>query len=612
MNYQEKSLNSKLMSEIETIENALVSYEQAEKTLPLPWGNNSYFSATGSYEHDEIDAFWVHGFITQDTVPNKYLSFLPLDPKTGQYYAYGKTLDTNQFEIAWVVYENNVPQTKLVWNYDAINGPYSLIREYNGPEFLRENSRQYFPYNPIERVLTAHIASYSGTITINEQVISNPEEILTYPLREGDNLVVETWWYAEVYYSDGSASYIGEASMDTELVFVNMHYKEENNLITKIQLVLKAGAIWTKASRLDESSQFEVYTTDTTAAVRGTIFGVTKNGSETNVTVIEWEVEIKRNSLWEEDLIEQLKREGEVYSSYPITLWWWVSNIEFDPENYESYISVEAWESPSGISMGEWVWGYNWDIEEEIYDYSDVLDNMNQTGWNTTIPDTNGTANGSPIPCTDSFELNGQCIENNLSDKWWTLVAYAPFKRGFKLHKNPNIYGSNPFIVTNHHDNVSLIQEGGVIVGSWWILKYYISELELEDSFAIEVEVKGEDLKNITHLTTNPPIWYIYSSSSFSTFIKKAGNENIKYSNKYDSTSNISEDSIDINTLIPDKYYSLLSIVEKENVAILRDNEIKDKKSDRDIQSLSEIFIGTDNYWRYRFWTIYSLKIYKK
>jgi hypothetical protein len=44
-----------------------------------------------------------------------------------------------------------------------------------------------------------------------------------------------------------------------------------------------------------------------------------------------------------------------------------------------------------------------------------------------------------------------------------------------------------------------------------------------------------------------------------------------------------------------DKYYSLLSIVEKENVAILRDNEIKDKKSNRAIHPLSEIFIGTDN-----------------
>jgi hypothetical protein len=44
----------------------------------------------------------------------------------------------------------------------------------------------------------------------------------------------------------------------------------------------------------------------------------------------------------------------------------------------------------------------------------------------------------------------------------------------------------------------------------------------------------------------------------------------------------------------------------------LRDNEIKDKKSNRAIHPLSEIFIGTDNSWNKKFWTIYSLKIYKK
>jgi len=49
---------------------------------------------------------------------------------------------------------------------------------------LRENSRQFFPYNPSERILTAHIASYSGTININGENINTPEEILNYPLRK--------------------------------------------------------------------------------------------------------------------------------------------------------------------------------------------------------------------------------------------------------------------------------------------------------------------------------------------------------------------------------------------------------------------------------------------
>jgi hypothetical protein len=42
----------------------------------------------------------VSGFVTDDTLPKKYLNQLPLDPKTQQYYAYAKTLDTNNYELA--------------------------------------------------------------------------------------------------------------------------------------------------------------------------------------------------------------------------------------------------------------------------------------------------------------------------------------------------------------------------------------------------------------------------------------------------------------------------------------------------------------------------------
>lgn len=483
MSYQEKSLNSKLTSELETIENALVSYEQAEKTLPLPWGNKNYFSATGSYEHDETDAFWVHGFITQDTVPNKYLNFLPLDPKTGQYYAYGKSFDRNQFEIAWVIYEDNTPQTKLLWNYDGIGGPYSLIREYNGPEFLRENSRQFFPYNPTERILTAHIASYSGTINIkniNGQDINTPEEIFSYSLRKWDNLRVDAWWYAEVYYSDGSASRIGE---DTEIVFANMDYKEENNLITKIQLVLKAGAIWTKASRLDESSQFEVYTTDITAAVRGTIFGVRKDLASTNVTVLEGEVEVKKNYAWaEENLIEELEENGELISwEEPVYVSWWFPEFIYSPD--ESYISVEAWKSPFGITLWEGT-----SAEEETLDIPPNLDNLNQAQPSTINDGIDPISSNTSLDCQYSFMLDGQCVENNLSDRWWTLVAYAPFEKDAIMYtKEQNISPEN--------GNQLLKFESGWVFVEDGTLSYNINEFDLGDNFAIEAEVKGEDLK---------------------------------------------------------------------------------------------------------------------
>jgi hypothetical protein len=60
--------------------------------------------------------------------------------------------------------------------------------------------------------------------------------------------------------------------MRSELVLANMKFIEENNLFTSIKIALNVGTLWTKASKLSEKSEFEVYTTDAVAAVRGTIF----------------------------------------------------------------------------------------------------------------------------------------------------------------------------------------------------------------------------------------------------------------------------------------------------------------------------------------------------
>jgi hypothetical protein len=47
-----------------------------------------------------------------------------------------------------------------------------------------------------------------------------------------------------------------------------MDYKQEHNLVTDVKLILESGMIWNKAASLDEESEFEIYTTDSTAAVR--------------------------------------------------------------------------------------------------------------------------------------------------------------------------------------------------------------------------------------------------------------------------------------------------------------------------------------------------------
>jgi hypothetical protein len=56
------------------------------------------------------------------------------------------------------------------------------------------------------------------------------------------------------------------------LILQNLEFPSQTNLITKVQLVLQSGMIWNKAASLDDESEFEIYTIDSTAAVRGTIF----------------------------------------------------------------------------------------------------------------------------------------------------------------------------------------------------------------------------------------------------------------------------------------------------------------------------------------------------
>ena len=51
-----------------------------------------------------------------------------------------------------------------------------------------------------------------------------------------------------------------------------MKFVEDNNLYTSIKIALNIGSLWTKASKMSDKSEFEVYTADALAAVRGTIF----------------------------------------------------------------------------------------------------------------------------------------------------------------------------------------------------------------------------------------------------------------------------------------------------------------------------------------------------
>jgi type II secretory pathway pseudopilin PulG len=301
-NYQDRASNAKIVSDIETLNNALTEYANENDSLPMPWGNNNFFKADASYGHsyEESETFWVHGFITEDTISKKYLQIVPLDPNTKQYYAYGKTKEennsivqykkvANQFEIAWVFKENNVNSAFVRWNYTAQIGPFNLIREYNGPNFVFDEGI-YLPYNPDERILTARVWDYSGTVTIN----GKSENISNIELISGDEIIVSAGGTASIYFSDGTKSVLWDTTEESKLVLSQMDFLEKNNLITKVKLVLWGWTIWNKASHLDDNSGFEIYTTDSTAAVRWTIFWVNKGSTSTNVTVQKWKVEVAK------------------------------------------------------------------------------------------------------------------------------------------------------------------------------------------------------------------------------------------------------------------------------------------------------------------------------
>jgi len=291
--FDENKFNTKVESDLATLNNSFLAYKQENSTLPSAKSNNNYFKIDSSYAHDENDdAFWVHGFVTDWLIPKKYLNYLPLDPRTNQFYAYWKTLDPKnpQFEFAWVVTKDWESQSIVSWNYDwkALVG---LIREYNWPQFIFDKSTQNFPFNPTERLMTAKIGSYSWSISLTIDWNTYTNDILNRILTSWDKIKVNSDWFANIYYSDGSRSTL---ESNSELVLNDMKYKSNDNLLTKISLKLKNGSIWTKATKLNpDGSEFEITTQDATAAVRWTTFKIgIDNSWKTEIEVDKWNVKV--------------------------------------------------------------------------------------------------------------------------------------------------------------------------------------------------------------------------------------------------------------------------------------------------------------------------------
>ena len=305
----QKTNNSKTLASITTIKNALSNYLEEKSSLPDPNWNKNYFKQDSSYAHHTWDnAFWVYGSVTQKTLPKKYLDTTPLDPVSNHYFSYWKTLDNKYFEIAWVLRQNDKAQTKLDWTYPGEYWPISLIREYNWPHFLVDDSQTHLPYNPNEHKLIAKDQDWK--IYYPNSEITNTQKTLT------------------LYFSDWS---ISELHTGSTLKFSELKYKNpENNLLTTVKLFLSSWEIFTKATALNENSDFEIYTSDTTAAVRWTIFSVKYKNWKTTVSVLKWKVEVQTKNNTPTNL-------------NPITPWAWkIVSSEKQTENNTTITAIDS------------------------------------------------------------------------------------------------------------------------------------------------------------------------------------------------------------------------------------------------------------------------------
>lgn len=291
-----KSHNAKVAADIATINTSLLAYEAAEAETLEPMWNTNYFSKNGTYVHTGSEAYGAYGHFTEDSLAKKYLDIIPLDPRTNQYYSYWVKKSNGQHELAGVIKEEDWYIARVVSTYDWVGGIDSLIREYNWANFVKDN-RANLPYNPEDVLLVA-----------------TDKDWKIY--KAGDTITVPAWNKLEIFFSDGSVSILeADTGEDANIELKELDFPKGNNLITNIKLFLNAWSLWTQATKLDKESNFEVYTQDTTASVRWTVFRVRAQGWNTDVAVYLWEVEVIKNwntqilksweaTNWEADITE--------------------------------------------------------------------------------------------------------------------------------------------------------------------------------------------------------------------------------------------------------------------------------------------------------------------
>ncbi len=614
-----KASNAKIETGVETIKNSLFVYMEENKKLPNPGWNNNYFEVDSSYSYSwSSQSFWVYGSFTQDSLSKKYLDTLPLDPISNHYFSYGKTLDNTYFEIASVLRLEEESQTKLDWNYPWEYGPISLIREYNWPFFVSDWSKEHLPYNPDEHIITAKIGDIQWIVSINGIEVSWTKHLKTW-----DQIISSSSWSANIYFSDWSVSYLEENS---NLVLSEMSYKNsEDNLLTKISLYLGKWSLFTKATSLNSWSDFEIYTADTTAAVRWTIFNVSVNDNNegTLIEVLEWSVEVYEAPEIElEDDVENNSKPKklEIKNSRGNIKAWKKVTLEKESNDNSGEINVD-------------------DIDEsKEEEFKEKLNkDKEKNSRNLAIGKSEDEINEGN--CKLNFEGLG-CVddENSLIDSWWELYWYAPYNEAWDLSmysedwkfKIDNQLTTNSLYLSNKCNNLSSettnvfcdVKDSNIkwVYIGWndSFIKY--ENLNLNWDFLIEMNVRWDSLKGLE-------VKYFLDSNVFKFFRKTISSESHLL---FNSSGKILKSISNTTDITNDQFYKLKITRENTeseltleyegwNVLLVWYTDDDNNKNKIGTGSISDLYIwnrkvwSSNKNWKYPINSIIDyVKIYKK
>lgn len=449
-NSKEKTLNAKVESDILAINNSIKSRFSEKWEVLLPDWNRNYFKKNGAYSHEKFDdeenpAFWVYGKISENILEKKYLSKVPNDPRTWEFYSYGVSKDW-KIEIAWVVNKSGTFLAKVAWDYswESVAG---LIREYNWAYFVTDQNDN-LPYNPEKIVLNATDKAKNtfyewDKINYNWQILTKNDTKIDGPIFEKFN----DKFYYELFFSDGTIWKI-ELKNESEkfsLVLGTENSKlqiEENGKKSKLAMFLEAWKIWIFAPDMEESkSELSVETSDLTAAVRWTYFYILKN-NDTEVNLFKWKLEVTYKNWWKKDLSENNDTTTKIpfpqaINSGTETNFEKVLVYKIDKSDSENKVIREEkylkdlkgynkWENgiyykgdcnlcKETIELENFAkWKKDWYTLKENYDFNTYP----EISWDFTA--------------ADKLIFSENCLENHLCEDKWTAKIW-------EKTKNPNI-----------------------------------------------------------------------------------------------------------------------------------------------------------------------------